>query len=236
MKEVIIILEKYITILSNCSLFKNIKPEEILTILNCMKAKIVQYRSGDVIVSVDNKLNDIYIVLDGIVEISRNNINGNKIIMNKVYKGEIFGEMIALSNINEPYITINTLVPSIILSLQTNIIKTPCQNSCYPHNLLISNIIQELANKAIFLNSRIQYLSIKSIRAKLCTFLYNKYIKSGKTKFTIKFNRNELADFLNVSRPSMSRELGKLRDENILYFKGYLFELLDIEKIVSYVE
>jgi len=233
---VIIILEKHIDTLSNCSLFKGIKSEEILTIITCMKARILQYRSGDIIVSADNKLNDICIVLDGNVEISKDNINGNKIIMNKFYKGDVFGEIIALSNVANSYITITAIVPSTILLLQTRIVKTTCQNSCNAHNLLISNIIEELANKAMFLNLKILYLSIKSMRAKLCTFLYNTYLKSNTSKFSIKFNRNELADFLNVSRPSMSRELGRLRDENILSFTGYQFELLDIEKITEYVE
>jgi CRP-like cAMP-binding protein len=230
------ILEKYINTLINCSLFKNINKEELLKILSCMKPKITNYTTSDIAISSDTKLKDIYIVLYGIVEISKESANGNKVIINKCYKGDVFGEVIALSSNYDSNIVITAINPSIILSLNTDIIKNTCQNCCNGHNTLISNIIEELANKAMFLNLKIQYLSIKSMRSKLCTFLYNTYTKSGKFKFSIKFNRNELADFLNVSRPSMSRELGRLKNENILDFKGNIFEILNVKELIRYIE
>ncbi len=232
----IIILEKYINILTNCSLFKGIKPDELLKILTCMRPKITKYKARDIIVAVGSKPNVISIILDGTIEVSKENISGNKTIINKFYTGAVFGEIAALSDVSDVYVTITTLSPSIILSLQIDIIKNMCQNCCPAHNLLISNVITELANKAMFLNSKIQYLSIKSIRGKLCTFLYNTYVRHGKLKFNIQYNRNELADFLNISRPSMCRELGRLRDEKILSFKRCNFELLDIEQVANFIE
>lgn len=204
--------------------------------LICMKPRIVNYSQGDTIALIDDKLSEICIVLNGEVEISKSTTSGNKVIMNKVYKGEIFGEMIAFADIPDPFIDITSKTASTVMFFKVCALKNTCSNCCTHHNILISNIIEELARKAMFLNSRIQYLSIKSMRSKICTYLYGVYIKSKKTKFLIKFNRNELADFLNVSRPSMSRELGRLRDENILNFNGHEFEILNLNKLSKYVE
>lgn len=54
--------------------------------------------------------------------------------------------------------------------------------------------------------------------------------------FRIQMNREQLAEFLNVSRPSMSRELSRMRDEGIIDFHLSTFKILDIEKLKSYCE
>ena len=58
------------------------------------------------------------------------------------------------------------------------------------------------------------------------------YKKNGEfSEFEMSMNRNELADFLNVSRPSMSREFGKMRDEEIIEFNRKIIIIKDLEKL-----
>lgn len=47
-------------------------------------------------------------------------------------------------------------------------------------------------------------------------------------------NRQEMADVLNVSRTSLSRELSRLQDEGIIRFKGKTIEILDLEALEEY--
>jgi CRP-like cAMP-binding protein len=42
--------------------------------------------------------------------------------------------------------------------------------------------------------------------------------RTGETLFMLPLKRNELADFLGVSRPAVSRELGRMRDEGLIEF------------------
>lgn len=42
-------------------------------------------------------------------------------------------------------------------------------------------------------------------------------------EFEIEFNRQELADYLSVDRSAMSKELSKLKNENILDYKKICF-------------
>jgi DNA-binding transcriptional regulator LsrR (DeoR family) len=48
--------------------------------------------------------------------------------------------------------------------------------------------------------------------------------------------RNELADFLNVSRPSMSREMCAMRDEGIIEFHLSTFKIKDLEALKNFCE
>jgi Mn-dependent DtxR family transcriptional regulator len=47
----------------------------------------------------------------------------------------------------------------------------------------------------------------------------------------ISLKRNELAEFLNVSRPSLSREMIKMKDEGIIDFYKSSFKIIDIERL-----
>jgi CRP-like cAMP-binding protein len=81
-----------------------------------------------------------------------------------------------------------------------------------------------------------EYISIKTMRSKLSTFIYEQYLKGKTTTLTLPMNRQQLADFLNVSRPSMSRELSRMRDEGIIDFHLSAVRIIDIEKLKEYCE
>ena len=75
-----------------------------------------------------------------------------------------------------------------------------------------------LSAKALFLNQRVEYLAIKGMREKISTYLLEQYKINNKNTFTLPLKRTEWADFLNVSRTALSRELGRMRDEGIIEF------------------
>ena len=81
------------------------------------------------------------------------------------------------------------------------------------------------------LNKKVEYLTIKSMRGKLSTYLVEQYNKEKNVNITLPLNRNELSDFLNVSRPSMSREMSKMRDEGIIDFHLTAVKILDIKEL-----
>jgi CRP-like cAMP-binding protein len=83
----------------------------------------------------------------------------------------------------------------------------------------------------LLLNQRVEYLTIKSMRGKISNYLLEQYRITGNNHLILPLNRNELADFLNVSRPSMSRELCSMRDEGVIDFHLNAFRIVDIEKL-----
>lgn len=83
----------------------------------------------------------------------------------------------------------------------------------------------------MMLNKKVEYLTIKSMRGKISTYLLEQYSREGDVTITMPLNRNQLSDFLNVSRPSMSREMSKMRDEGIIVFHLNEVKIMDIESL-----
>ena len=77
-----------------------------------------------------------------------------------------------------------------------------------------------------FLKKKIKYTSPKSIRDRVLTYLYDMSELYQSDTFDIPFNRQEMADYLNVDRSSLSAELIKMQQENILIYEKNHFTLL----------
>ena len=100
-----------------------------------------------------------------------------------------------------------------------------CQNACMHHSVLISNLFKILSKENIELIEKIENISQKTIRDKLLTYLSNEGQKHKSNIFEIPFNRQELADYLNIDRSAMSFELSKLKSEGLINYKKNKFVL-----------
>jgi CRP-like cAMP-binding protein len=111
-----------------------------------------------------------------------------------------------------------------------------CHQICSRHRTIIRNMLKIVSEKAMKLNKKVEYLTIKSMRGKIAAFLLEQYLKTGKTTFVLPLNRNETADFLNVSRPSMSREMRRMKEEGIIDFHLSSIRVINPEALKRMVE
>ncbi len=227
-------ITSYIDLLMNVSLFAHIEADELERILVCLVPRIREYDKGEFITMEGHEFEGIGVVVEGKATVTKTNEAGERIIMMQMGKGGVFGEMVAFSSINQWPATVIAMTPCKVLSLKPDAIINHCQNMCVGHKQLMLNLLEIISNKALGLNRKVNYLSIKSMRGKLAKFLYEEYSKKEKVMFEIPFNRNELAEFLHVSRPSMSRELGRMKDEGLIDYHQSTFKLLDVEAISDY--
>ncbi|MCL2753970.1 MAG: helix-turn-helix domain-containing protein, partial [Defluviitaleaceae bacterium] len=89
---------------------------------------------------------------------------------------------------------------------------------------LIQNMLQIMSAKIEMLDYKVEILSKRTIRERLFCFLNSR--SNGDKKFTIPFNREEMAQFICVDRSAMSNELSKMREEGLIDFNRNEFELM----------
>lgn len=220
----------YESLINNVELFNNISMEQFSDLLICLDPKYYNYSKGENITIEGETYKGIGIILSGEVMITKENAAGNRMILNKFKKNKIFGEMIAFSNIKQWPATVIAAEDSSIMYIEPEkLVNNCCSKACISHSTLVLNMLKLISRRALMLNRKVEYLTIKSMREKICTYLIEQYNKTGKTTFMIPLNRNELADFLNVSRPSMSREISKMKEEGIVDYYKSSFKILDIE-------
>ena len=219
-------MSDYIEILENNNLFKNISRDEIIHMLNCIPNHTSSYKEGEYIFRVGDTVSNVYVVLKGAVQLEHTDYWGNFNIISVFTKGSMFGESFAfLEGNREVSLSVKTTEDTVIMALDSYKILTMCTNACLFHNKLIRNLVSIMSNKNTLLNKKMMYLSERSIKSKLLAYLSDCQRKEKSSKFSIKYNRQELADFLSVDRSAMSKELSKLKKEGILDYHKNHFEL-----------
>lgn len=212
----------------NCDLFKNIEKSEINDFFSRINATTKTYKKDEIIFKGDEYINEIGIILSGKVIIGKETSTGNKTIIAVLTPDDFIGEVMAISH--------NKISNDVISGdHKTEILFIPVE-AAVNNDKLSKNLLTILAKKAYFLNIRVYYLQLKTIRGKISKFLLEEANKTKSKTFSLNFNRQKMAEYLNVSRPSLSRELSKLKTEGIIDFYKETMKILDEEALESYQE
>lgn len=216
----------YIDIIIKTNLFENIDKKEIPNILENFKSQKKFCDKGNIIIDTGDKVESIYIILNGKIEISKEYDDTRKNIVNILESGEIFAEAIALSTNKISPITAVSLSKSELIKINVkNIFDNNLKNN---KNIFIENLLKIISDKNKFLSIKNDILSQKSLRSKI--ILYLKYMSNMQKskKITVPYSRDKLAEFISADRSALSRELNRLAKEKIIELNGSKINILNI--------
>ena len=212
--------QEWTSVLSSSSLFRGVSPGALGIMLNCLKPGIKRFKQREIVAVCRQPFQGIGIVASGGVVLTKENASGSRVILEVLGPGDVFGETVAFSDTRVWPVTVIAQEDSCLLFLPPDKILGNCPNVCSSHSTLIMNMLNILSNRTLALNKKIEYLSAGSIRGRICTYLLDVYQQTGNSLIAIPMKRHELADYLGMPRPSLSRELGLMRDAGLIDFGG----------------
>ena len=206
-------------------LFKGMTEEELKLALTELKAKERTYSKDSLILHAGDRTDLMGLVLSGSVTIESSDIWGNLTILSHVGAGQFFAETYAMLPGEVLSVDVKANEDSKILLL--NIMRAlNISESCSWKEKLTANLLMITANKNLTLSKRSFHTSIKSARGRILSYLNAVSLQAGSRDFYIPFDRQQMADYLNLERTNMSKELGKMRDEGLIEFRKNHFRLL----------
>lgn len=215
--------EREAEILLSCPLFEGVDREDIGAMLDCLEARKLWYSKDDFVLLAGDTALYVAIVLTGGVKVIQEDYWGNRSILAHIDPAGLFGEAFACAGAKSLPVSAVASQDSRIMLINYNRITDGA--GCEFHGRLISNMLQILARKNIYLTQKLEHMSKRSIREKLLSFLSHMAVETGSNELSIPYNRQELADFLGVERSALSRELGSMKNEGLLDYKKNSFLL-----------
>ena len=221
-------MQNYYNQIKNSPIFFGMKEDELKGLLECFNARIRNYDEGEVIIRQGDIINNIYLILEGSVNIEKDSYWGRRIIVSRLgVNNNIALSFVASKNITSGIDAI-AIGKTKLLILNYEKCTSMCQNACTRHKVLINNLFEILSKENIELLQKIENISQKTIREKLLTYFSNEARKNKSNIFEIPFNRQDLADYLNIDRSAMSFELSKMQKEGLIKFEKNKFILKNI--------
>lgn len=215
--------------LKNTLLFKGIKEEEITSTLALLEAHEKHYKKKQSILRSGSQTNWMGHILKGSITIENNDAWGNTTLLSSLGKGEFFAESYAF--LKEPVlvdVVANESTTILFINLQKlqqlDLFQYPCALK------IIQNLLSIAANKNIALSQRSFHTASKTIRGRVMSFLNYISIQQQTNEFDIPFNRQQMADYLNVERTALSKELRKMEQDHLISFHKNHFILILMTK------
>lgn len=223
-------------ILLHSPLFNGITLEALDAVIDCLRPKVYTYPKSSYVAVEGEDFTGLGILLAGKATVIKENAAGTRIVMTTMAEGDMFGEMIVFSTSNIWPVSVIAQAECQVMFLPSVKIMGTCSNVCANHKQLITNMLTIISERAIMLNRKVEYLAIRGMREKICTYLLEQHKLTARKTFTMTLNRNDLADFLNVSRTALSREMGRMRDEGMIEFYRSSLKITDLEALKKVLE
>ena len=200
--------------------------DDMVRILDCLGARTETFEKKYTVFAEGYPAKHIGIVLSGSVQVEQVDYYGNRSILSVFGESEVFAEAFACAEVSALPVGVVACEKSEIMLIECSRIMHTCANGCGFHGQLIFNLMRDLAQKSIMFHRRIEITSKRSTRDKLLAYLAFESKKANSDSFDIPFDRQQLADYLEVDRSGLSAEISKMKKEGIIENRKNSFRLL----------
>ena len=184
-------------------------------IINRLGGRTVTYDKGEIIIREREKLNNIGILLDGVLCKVQYYRDGTEQLVQKLVSSFVVGVEIAVSEKKtSPY--------DVYASEQAHIFW-------FPVRAMEEEGVLDLRERIEFYKKTVYFLANEDIRERIEQYLKIQQSRHKSNAFDIEFNREQMANYLGINRSVLSHELKKMEKEGILKVRKNHFELADKE-------
>jgi len=201
-------------LLRNSLLLKSIPYENIINYVNKKRFKIVNYLKNNIIHFANDKCNNLEIILSGKAVVERIDESGNVMIIADFIKDDILGGNLLFSR-NPYYPMIITARESITI---VEINKDTLLELLSINHTFLEKYLGYISDNAFILSNKIKHYINKTLRECIINYLNHEFKKQKNKTIMLNITKKRLAEMMGVQRTSLSRELYKMRKDNLIDF------------------
>ena len=213
--------------LKTTNLFCDFDEDEIDRLIKSPDCVIRNYASSTVLHFQNEVCNHLEIIISGQVQVQSIDVNGNMLVICDFYSGESFGENLLFSEHNAYLMTMIAKTDTKILQIHENMVLELCKRS----ESFLKTFLQSVSNKTLLLAGKIRTLSMKTVRQYVSEFLLREYYIQNDKCIILTMTKKELAERFGIQRPSLSRELNRMRADGLIDFDPKSITIKSIDAI-----
>ncbi|WP_462332724.1 Crp/Fnr family transcriptional regulator [Schwartzia sp. (in: firmicutes)] len=220
-------------ILGKNPLVAGLSEDELENFIASSSAKELVYEESGAVFHEGDRPAYIYILISGAIHIQKSAFSGRHILLTTINEpGDMFGEVYLF--LKQPYdIYVEADAGTRLLALSGSCFGDGGESGSRAQFVLQRNLLSVFARKAYSMNRKLQVLSGGSLREKLARLVFQEMDENGVME--LDGSRETLADWLAVTRPSLSRELGAMQRDGILSVDGRKIMVADRNKFEQYL-
>ena len=212
--------------LQNTLLFRDMTPEEIDQAAQALRVHVKRYPKDAVLLRAGNATAWMGMVLRGGVTIESNDLWGNRVLLSHVGEGQYFAETYAFLEGETLPVDVVADQDSTVAFFHLEALREKGSLGKHWAAKMIKHLLIISAHKNLALSARSFHTASHHIRGRIMAYLNTLSLQNHGCAFDLPFDRQQLADYLNVERTALSKELGRMRREGLIDFHRNHFVLL----------
>lgn len=226
--------QNVIEILLNSKLCRNMTERQVEEVIENGSSKLVTYKKGDIIFFEGDMPEKLYVLVEGKVSVCKDSASGRRMLLTDIiHPGDLFGEIYVFMKKEEYDIYALAAEYTVVLEISSQLFFSKREKRASLDFVIMQNLLQLFAEKAYALNEKIKVLGSGGIREKIVRYLHKNQKADGSVY--LYSTREEIADYLNVARPSLSREIGKMQEDGLIEIEGKIIRIKNQEKFDEYL-
>lgn len=223
-------MENYIHMLKDTFLCKGLNDEEFQYFIGQSNIQLKKFRKNEFVFMELEKPDKLFLLVDGCISVYKDTMSGKIMPIADIEEsGDVFGEIYLY--MQKDFYEVNAIAKeeSTILVIKSQIFQINEDDVPIAYYKIARNLLTTFARKAYLLTTKIQVLGSGSLRQRIARFILNCKRENGVVKLTM--TREKMAEFLNTTRPSLSRELSNMQKEGLIKIIGKNMKILDEEAL-----
>lgn len=220
-------MNKDLLSLSKCCLFEGKSLNEIDCLLSKINYKIKSFKRNEIVFSSNQIADTMGILLSGYANVQKLFPSGKVVIVTRKETSDLIAEPSIFSKAKYYPATVSVCSSCKILFIH----KKEVLNLFLLDQTIMSNFLESVSNSMLILKQKIDILSFTGIQEKIAAFLIHEYKNNNSLIVNLPFSKKDWAEYINVSRPSLSRELKILEMNEILYFDKENIQIRNLDKL-----
>ena len=221
-----------IPVLVNNPLFRGITPERLFADLEEISFHTRSYKKGEILAQQGAVCNRLVILTKGSVRGEMIDYSGRLIKVEDIAAPRAIAPLFLFGEENRYPVEVTANEPTEVIELP----KSSVLSLFRKNEQFLENYMNLSANYARTLSDKLFFISFKTIRQKLASYLLRLYKQQQQTHITLDRSQQELSDYFGVSRPSLARELAHMQEDGLLIADRKHITILQKEQLVRLIQ
>ena len=220
------------TSLINNALFSGISAEVLSDTLKDVNYHTKVYRKGDILARQGDICNRLVILTKGSVRGEMIDDSGRLIKVEDITAPRAIAPLFLFGNENRYPVEVTANEATEVIEIpKTSVLMLFRKNERF-----LENYMNLSANYAHTLSDKLFFMSFKTIRQKLASYLLRLSGQQQSEQITLDRSQQQLSDYFGVSRPSLARELAHMQEDRLITVDRKQITILRKQELIRLIQ
>jgi len=191
---------------------------------------VYEYAKREIVIRQNSPCKSLFVLLKGKLRVNIIDGLGNEVMIEHIVAPRVFAT---------PHLfSADSTMPATFTAVEDGLLFTATKESLFKliseEPQILSSFLKITGNCNSCTTKRLRSLLHKNVRARFIAYIFEHH-RNENNEINIEHNQAQLAEYLCVTRPALSKEINKLLKEKLISMEGRKITIINSHKLSAYI-